>query len=509
MKRQQEENRRREEEERRERVRKSSALLQDMKKTSEKKEREYRGIVNNRAAGVYTHRVFCVLLCDLFFFEEYERAIARSSSAGCDGQQRGNLNTTTPSNGRPHPLATTSSGKHTGGVSSKSSVDPSLSVKQKTKSSSSKTSGHYSTTKNKKSSSPVPNNKSLTTTKQPNSAASLKKPSTPGSVSKTKNPSSSSAAAASPARAMQSSKPRVSPKPGGGVSTSRGSSGVPKAPVNFQELLKLAKEKKSLQNSDSGRSRDQVAVGGSGGGKEAGPERGKSPLGRGRSSSPLGKQLLERGSGRGRQRERVGGGGGGGGERKSSGVIQQNGSKREDKDGSVSDCSAVGSNLRELAQSRVVGRGRGGARGAARGKLGCAGTTTTQGLPESAILMRERFRRELEGSANGRKTGSTTKPAANSAKSNSFYASSHAQLSQEGRPEFSKRKVLGGGVQDSLWVGEMSEYVERLREGGEEGYSEEEDEDLEDFVVDDEEGDDVSSAIREIFGYDRRRYASK
>ena len=48
MKRQQEENRRREEEERRERVRKSSALLQDMKKTSEKKEREYRGIVTNR-----------------------------------------------------------------------------------------------------------------------------------------------------------------------------------------------------------------------------------------------------------------------------------------------------------------------------------------------------------------------------------------------------------------------------------------------------------------------------
>ena len=286
---------------------------------------------------------------------------------------------------------------------------------------------------------------------------------------------------------------------------------MPKAPVNFQELLKLAKEKKSLQNLDSGRSRDQVAVGGSGGGKEAGPEREKSPLGRGRSSSPLGKQLLERGSGRGRQRERVGGGGGGGGggERKSSGVIQQNGSKREDKDGSVSDCSAVGSNLRELAQSRVVGRGRGGARGAVRGKLGGAGTMTTQGLPESAILMRERFRKELEGSANGRKTGSTTNPAANSAKSDSFYASSHAQLSQEGRPEFSKRKVLGGGVQDCSWVGEMSEYVERLREGGEEGYSEEEDEDLEDFVVDDEEGDDVSSAIREIFGYDRRRCASK
>ena len=52
---------------------------------------------------------------------------------------------------------------------------------------------------------------------------------------------------------------------------------------------------------------------------------------------------------------------------------------------------------------------------------------------------------------------------------------------------------------------------ERLREGeegeeGEEGYSEEEEDGLDDFVVEDDEGDDVSSAIREIFGYDKRRY---
>ena len=52
-KKQQEEKKRREEEERREKVRKASALLHGMKKATEKKEREYRGIVNSRAAGMY------------------------------------------------------------------------------------------------------------------------------------------------------------------------------------------------------------------------------------------------------------------------------------------------------------------------------------------------------------------------------------------------------------------------------------------------------------------------
>ena len=51
----------------------------------------------------------------------------------------------------------------------------------------------------------------------------------------------------------------------------------------------------------------------------------------------------------------------------------------------------------------------------------------------------------------------------------------------------------------------MSEYMDRWRGGEEEGYSDEEEEDLEGFVVDDEDGDNVSSAIREIFGYDKRK----
>ena len=52
-KRQQEEMKKKEDDERKERVRKASALLQDMKKTSEKKQLEYRGITNSRAAGIY------------------------------------------------------------------------------------------------------------------------------------------------------------------------------------------------------------------------------------------------------------------------------------------------------------------------------------------------------------------------------------------------------------------------------------------------------------------------
>ena len=87
----------------------------------------------------------------------------------------------------------------------------------------------------------------------------------------------------------------------------------------------------------------------------------------------------------------------------------------------------------------------------------------------------------------------------------------HAELSKEGRPRVvNKRAGFGAGPYQSSWVSEMNEYVEQLREGGGEGYSEEEEEEedgLDDFVVDDEEGDDVSSAIREIFGYDKRRFA--
>ena len=66
-------------------------------------------------------------------------------------------------------------------------------------------------------------------------------------------------------------------------------------------------------------------------------------------------------------------------------------------------------------------------------------------------------------------------------------------------------KKLPAGSHQSSWVSEMSEYMDQWRREEEEGYSDDEVEDLDGFVVDDEDGDDVSSAIREIFGYDKRK----
>ena len=270
--------------------------------------------------------------------------------------------------------------------------------------------------------------------------------------------------------------------------------------------MKLAKEKKSMP--DSGRATGDNLGGGVKGLKpgEAVGKRERSSEkqhGRCRSASPLGKQLLERGSSRGRQRN----GGVGRGERKSP-VESQSGVRgsQEAGRGGGNGLAVGGERLRELAQSRVVKRGTGNR------PPNCERSAKTESvagdshrLPESAILMRERFRKELEASANGRRVvGGSVKSTTAPAKSESFYASSHSQLAKEGRPEFVKKKVQPAGSYQSSWVGEMNEYVERLRGG--ECEEEEEDDDLDNFVVDDEEGDDVSSAIREIFGYDRRRW---
>ena len=285
----------------------------------------------------------------------------------------------------------------------------------------------------------------------------------------------------------------------------------PKPPVNFQDLMKLA-EKKVVTNPrvKSGDGHEEKDAVGSVPGRNI-SKVGKNSFeksGRGtREGSPLGKLLVEKSCSRSKHRKMVSGCEDGvSGETKGS---SRGGSEQQECTGSskvpaMTNQSPVRNNLRELAQSRVVGRGaKTSTSNNRQGQKEKAGTACSTGknqrLPESAILMRERFRRELEASTmgNGRGGGSNTqKP---SVKSNSFYGGTHAQLSQEGRPS----KRLPAGLHQSSWVSEMSEYMDQWR-GGEEGYSDEE-EDLEGFVVDDEDGDDVSSAIREIFGYDKRK----
>ena len=324
---------------------------------------------------------------------------------------------------------------------------------------------------------------------------------TPSSAQKTSATSSASKPSKNPSTTAQSSN-SASPH-----TSSSHAPRHPKPPVNFQELMKLAENRvvtNSVKGGDPPEQKDKI---GSVSRKNM-SKVGKNALensGRGsREGSPLGKQLLEKSRSKHRKvvsscEDSVSG------ERKrgNSGLQECTGSSQRPHE-AASDRSSVGNNVRELAQSRVVGRGTktGTSNGGEKTSAVCS-VGKSQRLPESAILMRERFRRELEASANtARAGGSNTHK--QSVKSNSFYGAAHSQLSQEGRPKFPSKRPPPGPYQSS-WVREMSEYMEQMR-GEEEGYSEEEEEeDLDGFVVDDEDGDDVSLAIREIFGYDKRK----
>ena len=96
-------------------------------------------------------------------------------------------------------------------------------------------------------------------------------------------------------------------------------------------------------------------------------------------------------------------------------------------------------------------------------------------------------------------------PGLNPAKTNSFYGAVCEQLSRDERPQFSTKRPPAT-LRSSL-AGEMSEYMRQIEREGlldEEEEEEEEEEEDDDFI--DDEGDcDYSAAIREIFGYDKRR----
>ena len=109
-------------------------------------------------------------------------------------------------------------------------------------------------------------------------------------------------------------------------------------------------------------------------------------------------------------------------------------------------------------------------------------------------------------------------PYLNSVQAIDFYGTTNfSKLSQNGRPKFAteaKPKYA------SSWAGEVAEVLERRKQhGGSQDMGEEEDEeeDMLDFVeeegdddfIDDSEACDYSSAIREIFGYDKRKFAGE
>ena len=93
-------------------------------------------------------------------------------------------------------------------------------------------------------------------------------------------------------------------------------------------------------------------------------------------------------------------------------------------------------------------------------------------------------------------------------KSSAFYGAASKRLAMDGVPKFSTQRAPMKYT--SGWVDEMAEFMQE--EGGED-CDDDDDDDLDGFVVDDDNDEEYgsqqeySSAIREIFGYDKRRYA--
>ena len=91
-------------------------------------------------------------------------------------------------------------------------------------------------------------------------------------------------------------------------------------------------------------------------------------------------------------------------------------------------------------------------------------------------------------------------------KADSFYGAASVQLAKDERPRFATRH-LPAQPRNSL----VSDYLQQLKERS--LMEEEEEEDSDDYIVeedeyldDEEDGCDYSAAIREIFGYDKRRW---
>ena len=280
----------------------------------------------------------------------------------------------------------------------------------------------------------------------------------------------------------------------------------PKTPMNFQDLMKMA-EKKSEEVVGKEKSKLQVKDPLIGRRSISPKLRSSSPFegvkaSQGRGSSPVGKSLLERTNSRLKRTHSMM-------ERDATGVnkheteaLHTNGRQQSDRVGSGKPGEGGmasykgGSGMRNL--KAPVGRVAGEKEASGDRVKMVAGELQHRAAKQSGVVERTRI-----PSAALQKQRQKQK--ANAVKPNSFYGQpASARLLQEGR--FATRH--GPPKYRSTWVDEMSDYM-RQKVYEEEYYSSDEDEDLDGFVVSGEEmeegEDDVSSAIRQIFGYDRRR----
>ena len=122
-------------------------------------------------------------------------------------------------------------------------------------------------------------------------------------------------------------------------------------------------------------------------------------------------------------------------------------------------------------------------------------------------------RREPQQKATPTVPPSLKNPYHNSVQAIDFYGTAFSKLSQNGRPKFATQVKPKHA---SSWAGEVADILERRKQHSGshdvgEGEQEDEEEDMSDFVeegddfIDDSEACDYSSAIREIFGYDKRK----
>ena len=277
-----------------------------------------------------------------------------------------------------------------------------------------------------------------------------------------------------------------------------------KTPVNFQDLLKIA-QKKSGEVAEKEKNSKLIMRG-------SPPSRGTSPADPGskstptgastsRGGSPVGKSLLDRASSRVKKRTH----------------------NEMEKTASSDSVSTV-----VLNNSPVDMAGKGGRNPPVENGVYPHGAASLQQRGDirstgGASVMRDR---PLQPKAPAQPPANRThvspplpqahqrqRPRArmDTMKSKSFYGAASAKLAAGERPAFRTKHTPMKYT--STWVDEMSDYIQkkghRLEGEGEE--DEEDKDDLADFVASDDEqelgeDEDYSSAIRQIFGYDKRRY---
>ena len=283
----------------------------------------------------------------------------------------------------------------------------------------------------------------------------------------------------------------------------------PKTPMNFQDLIKMA-EKKTEEVVEKEKSKLQVKDPLIGRRSISPKLRSSSPFEgskTSRGSSPVGKSLVECTNSRLKRThsmmerndicmskhatEVLHTNGGGSGRQQSDRV-----GTGKPGEGAMASCKGA-SGVRNV--KAPVGRVAGvKAVSGDRGRM-VAGEAQYRAVKQSSVVDRTR-------APSAALQQQRLKQKTNAVKPNSFYGQpASARLLQEGR--FATRR--GPVKYRSTWVDEMSDYV-RQKVSEEEYYSSDEDEDLDDFVVSGdeelEEGEeDVSSTIRQIFGYDRRK----